>query len=293
MSRVFGLDRLFGVFEVIEGVNDTLRVYNPAGGGSTTSVLLPAGDYYLTLDETALISPVVLLKSIYQRINTAIGQTLVWAYATPTESQLGATGGIKLVSATGDVELRVNEMHNSWRPVFGLKPIGAIPSIGAGYVSPYELGHQVVFNRPALSKWADYQHEQYRAGRGRESYQYRWATDQIRRLVYSRVPAAQVRSSRAKEQAGWADGAGRRLGDTNASWEAVWGAWSKGKYGIILHDEGFQNLTITTSPHEIVLLSHEQRDLFSSTWTTIVNRQELYKLEIEVDVLKANNYEHS
>lgn len=289
---VFGLDRLFGSFEVIAGLNDTVRLYNPAGGGGVLSYTMPPGDYYLTLDETALISPVVLFKSIYQRINAAVGQTLVWAYATPTESQLGATGGIRLVSATGDVELRVNEMHASWRPVFGLKPIGAIPSIGAGFISPYELGHQVVFNRPALSKFRDIQHEQYRTGRGRESYQYRWATDTVRRLVYSRIPAAQVRASRASEQAGWADAAGRRLGDTNASWQAVWQAWSQGKPGVILHDVGFQNLSVTSSPHEIVLLSQEQRDVFSSTWTSITPRQELYRLELEVEVLDANNYEH-
>ena len=210
MSSIFGLDRLFGAFEIIEGVNDVVRIYDPVGGGATTSYTMPPGDYYLTLDETSMVSPAQVLKSVYQRINTAIGRTLTWAYATPTESQLGATGGISLVSAPGGVEIRLAEMHSSWRPVFGARPLGAAPAIAQGYISPFELGHQVVFNRPASSKWINYQHEQYRIGKGRESYQYRWASDAIRRLVYARIPAAQVRRSRAAEADGWADAAGRK-----------------------------------------------------------------------------------
>jgi hypothetical protein len=288
MPSPYGIDRFIGAFEIIEGTNES--VFVESGGSVTEYQVDPQWLYPYLGPVVGLTNPVKQLSTVYTLINSLPGiSPFTFGNVAPTNSPQSLTGGLSASSA-GSI-LRLDLMHESWRPCFGVLPGDLATTVVDGFVSPYSLGYQTVFPKRAAAKLPDVRHEQYRAGRGRRRTQVRFGSEFTREAVYHNVPAGLVRATRAAEHACWAEYAGLGLGDVNPNFANVWSSWSQNVPGIIVHNEGFMDSQVATHPFEIVLLGDSAMDQFSSLWPEIDEGGEFYDITLPLIILRSF-YEH-
>lgn len=290
MPSPYGSDHLWGAFEVIEGISQDVIITQ--GGTDTTFEADPGELLYAYLGtQVGLTSPAESLTIAYNYLNALVGGgSFTFAYSAPVNSPNSPVGGLAVTSPSAKT-LRLDLMHESWRPLFGVLPSDFATTMGDGFVSPYSLGYQTVIPKHAQSKLRDEIHEQYRAGRGRRRTQVRYGTEVIRDLIYPETPAALVRATRAKEHDCWAAYAGLGSGDVNPTLQSVWDSWSKNHKGIIVHNDGLMSLDVGTHDFEIVHLGEDAMDRFSDMWTNIDPAGEFYDLNIPTVILRSF-YEH-
>lgn len=289
MTDFFGADRKIGAFRVFKGVNDTIW-YNPGGGSPDTSVTIEPGDYWAYTGSTVgfTATSAVLLRQIYSAISTAIGSVV---NIDINNTILSPTGGVSVFMSSG-VTILLSLMHESWRPLFGVLPNDFVTNITDGFESTYSMGTHVVIGGCTRSKFYDEEHEQYHAGDPVCEYSYRWGTKKKRHMIYNEVPSGLVRETRASESDQWAAYAGLAPGDTNTHWKGVWDSWSRGSYGIIVHNDGHLDFDVDTHEDwEIVRLARGNRARFTSTLPDVELRGEFYTLDYTLDILRSE-YNH-
>lgn len=114
-------------------------------------------------------------------------------------------------------------------------------------------------------------------------------TREIRTIVYEYVPGLHVYPGAIRAgDASYTGTAGLPSGDENNAFEDVWDSGSELNEIIIIHDEGDEDLSVTTHPYEIVLFDRlGQREFFSECVELMRSGGEMYRISTDLLIMSS------
>lgn len=289
MAIPYSYDRWIAPTEVEDSANVV------EGGAGTATVTAQTYWPYFAPEVTGYPA---LFTSLSAALTTACGVAVSLEAASPTTSPQAPLTGLRL-RASAAFSLSFSSPSFTLDPRllgFGAGQSTDVASVvqGSDHVitSPFGIWPVWVVPRVASAKLADVRHEQY----GAEGSRYRWRTRNTRTIEYQSLPAAAVRRTRAAESSVWAKNAGLGYEDVHGNYQVVWDeGLSKGLDVILVHNEGRQDLMVTSHPYEVVRipLTEDAASRFSAVVTDLERqRGELYDIAIPIEVL-SGTYEHS
>jgi hypothetical protein len=294
--RPYGPDRWIGSI-TLTATTRTL-VMSEAGGAPFT-VNITAGIYWL-YDGAAVGGYPPFFAALLAAIHAANGANVygVRPITSPISPAPWAGWELYRVSGTDTFSLRLDS--GSWtldRRVLGFAAddTAQADSDGSARIQSRRCAWgQWVPLDIAADKRADSLTEGYSASSaGRPTSVFVWASDTQRRFEYQRLPAANLRRSRAAELAEYATRASKAFGDTHGTWQDLWEQAAGGGVLLIRHNDGAQNLTLDGSSWEAVqLATQEQRASFEATLAEAARMGETYNA-VPTCLVLDGTYEHT
>lgn len=277
----FERDRYAGLIE-LSSTNNAFVIDRGSGEEIKT---IPAGEYWAYLSSGHELE--ASYPGFYDAFLVALASTGASVQAgTPTRSPF-LYGGLRLAHpADTSITFVTTSVNWTLDPTLLGIPVGedVASRSGALWVSPFCRGGEWLTHKWALDKDSDKQHEQYSTGR---QASYRWESKITRRILYSRMPAALVRTSRAGEHQAYADAALLALGDTHNNFERLWDSTlSKEREVLIFHNSADTASLGAGEEWEVAQLALEnQRDLLSACFSARQRRFEKYDLDLTFESL--------
>lgn len=294
--RPYGPDRWIGQIKL---TSTTRTLVMSEAGGAPFSISITAGTYWL-YDGAAVGGYPPFFTSLLNAIHAANGSNVygVRPITSPISPAPWAGWELYRVSGTDTFSLRLDSV--SWtldRRVLGFAAddtTQADSDVMARIQSRRCAWGQWVPLDIAADKRADSTTESFGASSsGRPDAIYVWANDTARRFEYLRLPAANVRRTRAAELPEYATRASKAYGDTHGTWQDLWDQAAGGAVLLIRHNDGAQHLTLSGSSWEAVQLAQpEQRTSFEATLREATRMGELYDV-IPTCLVLDGTYEHS
>lgn len=289
-------DMWFGCVQ-ITSQNDTIVFLST---GSPVLVTIPHGRYWLHDGQNAAYE--ASYPSLYRQIMSSwpvgfLGPgALITGEAIQPTLSTNPLGGLRLFFGT-TVDVTLSPGHASW--TFPLAPLGMsiddpadVDVVDGEYASPYSIGGNWRTHQRAQRKLADTRHEQYALG---QLDQYRWRTDDLRVIRYTRMPAGMVRESRAGEFTQYATKANRGWRDNGDTFQTLWNDTLSRKHpAILVHNAGYAApLTVPSEGVEVVYLDDQgQRDVFTACIELVRPTCELYDVQLTL-LVTDSTYRHT
>lgn len=294
--RPYGPDRWIGSITL---TSTTRTLVMSEAGGAPFSVSLTAGTYWLYAGVQVGGYP-AFFAALLAAIHTANGANTYGVRPITSPVSPAPWAGWELYRVSGSDAFSLRLDSGSWtldRRVLGFDAADTTRADSDALARIQSRrcmwGHWVPLDI-AADKRADSLTEGYSASStGRPTSVYVWANDTQRRFEYLRLPAANVRRSRAAELPEYASRASKAYGDTHGTWQDLWEQAAGGGVLLIRHNDGAQNLTLSGSSWEALqLATQEQRASFEATLREATRMGELYDVIPTCFVLDGT-YEHS